>query len=908
MREPIGFMAKAPVSEWNKRIGVDYPGVFKALLKAALAAATANAPGAISAAIDGFFAFGLEDAKRPPEELAWLLIRRALARAMAELTVEAARRHGTPLQDKDELVAALDQALDGANIWIDPAFFDRPAEHRIVEAVKPQFHKWLVALGLNEAEANSVNHRLGAYLTFALRREWAEHAEYAPLEAEFQKYENRFANADARERAWIRNADYLQRLIREPVFEEAFGLEQIYVPLRAWYKAPSKSARRGSRPEGNHEEMPRGPIVIDLGEHLDNWLDEGDRKDSLRVICGGPGSGKTSVAKIWAAKLARDGKRVLYVPLHRLDIRGDVPDVQTMLWEYLSDLRVLPSDPLDAKEGEARLLLIFDGLDELAMQGRAGQEVTRSFVDAVTQKVDRINERDERLVQVVLGGRDIVVEAARVTEHKVLHVLPYHGGHPKQFEDPKELLKSEDYGCDHWWRQFGEVTGEGYEGIPDPLQNDQLSDITAQPLLNYLLALGYRRGKLDFSTAPNLNLIYRDLLDSVYERPWGPATHPTKKVLSYDEFDQLLDELGLAAWHGAGRMFTESQVEQACQKAGLSEQLSAFKEGARAGAISLLAAFYFRQAHKIEGERTFEFTHKSFGEYLTARRIARWMEDIHEERARNRQNRQRGWSEEVALVKWVEITGPTALDHDLLEFLKREVALSDRETVKARQKVFVELLGDGLSHGLPMHRLQLPTFLEMTRQARNAEEALLAALHACAEKTEEQSEVDWPSTVAFGTMIKRVQGQRDRAGPLFVNECLGRLELVGHYLSNTDFVGAHLRFCNLEHTTLAQALLWRADLAGTKLLGANLFQANCTGANLKGANLKQVRLGGANLQGADLQEANLQGADSKGRTSKRRTSKGRTSKRRTSTRRTLEGRTSARRTSLEFGDSMRRTA
>jgi hypothetical protein len=175
-----------------------------------------------------------KDAKRPPAELAWLLTRRALARAMAELTVEATRRHGTRLQEKDELVADLDRALDGTEIWIDPEFFDRPAEHPIVAAVKPQFHEWLVGLGLNAVEAASVNHRLGAYFTFALPHEWAEHPEYAPLESEFQKYENRFAMADARERAWIRNADYLQRLICEPVFDEAFGLEQVYVPLRAW--------------------------------------------------------------------------------------------------------------------------------------------------------------------------------------------------------------------------------------------------------------------------------------------------------------------------------------------------------------------------------------------------------------------------------------------------------------------------------------------------------------------------------------------------------------------------------------------------------------------------------------------------------------------------------------------------
>ena len=276
--QPLGFHAKAPLSAWNQRLGVDYPGVFKALLKAALAAATANAPGAISAAIDGFFAFKVEDAKRPPEELAWLLTRRSLARAMAKLTVEASRRHGTPLQDKDELIAALDKALDGVEIWIDPDFFDRPAEHPILDAVKPQFYNWLMSLGLNAAEATAVNNRLGAYFTFAIRREWAEHAEYALLEAALQKYDNVFANADARERAWIRNAEYLQRLIREPVFDEAFGLEQIYVPLRAWYQdAAAKPSRHGRMPDEHAEDiLPQ--LVVDLEKHLNEWLNNADRK------------------------------------------------------------------------------------------------------------------------------------------------------------------------------------------------------------------------------------------------------------------------------------------------------------------------------------------------------------------------------------------------------------------------------------------------------------------------------------------------------------------------------------------------------------------------------------------------------------------------------------------------------
>jgi uncharacterized protein YjbI with pentapeptide repeats len=388
--------------------------------------------------------------------------------------------------------------------------------------------------------------------------------------------------------------------------------------------------------------------------------------------------------------------------------------------------------------------------------------------------------------------------------------------------------------------------------VPEPLKQDALAEVTAQPLLNYLLALSYRRGKLDFSTAPNLNLIYRDLLDAVYERPWGPAAHPTKKVLSREEFDHLLDELGLAAWHGAGRTFTETQAEQACQQAGLGDQLSTFKEGARAGAISLLAAFYFRQAQRIEGERTFEFTHKSFGEYLTARRLVRQVEDIHEERARNRKNRQRGWSEEQALIKWVEFTGPTALDYELLVFIRREVGLGEHDVIQEWQKSFAELLSDQLQHGLPMHRLldrlRPSTFKEMTRQARNAEEALLAVHFCCGSITKSLSTVVWPNPTALRSLLARLE----RASLAF--ECLGWLDAAEQRL-----FWAYLGFANLEGMNLAGSECFGAGIYGANLIEANLMDADVTHAELSRADLR-----GANLQGAILVEADLEGADLEG--------------------------------------------
>ena len=169
------------------------------------------------------------------------------------------------------------------------------------------------------------------------------------------------------------------------------------------------------------------------------------------------------------------------------------------------------------------------------MQGRAGQEVARSFVEALGAKLDNLNDPGRerpRLVQVILGGRDIAVQAARLPIEKVLHVLPYHGSNPDDFDAAQKLLKRTDRGCDRWWQRYGELTGEDYNGLPEALHNERLEDITAQPLLNYLLALSYRRGKLDFSRSPSRNEIYRDLLDAVHERPWGEGAHPSKSQLT----------------------------------------------------------------------------------------------------------------------------------------------------------------------------------------------------------------------------------------------------------------------------------------------------------------------------------------------------------------------------------------
>src|SRR5262249_26442798 len=159
-----------------------------------------------------------------------------------------------------------------------------------------------------------------------------------------------------------------------------------------------------------------------------------------------------------------------------------------------------------------------------------------------------------------------------------------------------------------------------------------------------------------------------------------------------------------------------------------------------------------------------EFTHKSFGEYLTACRIIRELKLVHEELSRRDTGHEGGFDELQSLERWVDLCGPSEITHELHRFLKHELATRSIQDARAWQKLCVRLINHLLRHGMPMEKLSpLPTFKELDRQARNAEESLLAVLNACAERAETISDISWPERTSFGSWHSRISQQRDGA-------------------------------------------------------------------------------------------------------------------------------------------------
>lgn len=873
MSNESGLSVSKPVAVWNKykSINADFKELFKSLGKAAINTALGKWDSVATDIVDASTALGLAET---PAEVAYLLIYRALIQAMVSL-VEGNKELLTETPNMEEIGVIgnyrLDLSVENMELRIDQEFFKHPKNLPIVEAIKVPFAQWLAGFGVTPAQAETISHRLPTYFVFALHEEWAKHPDkYACLKDELN---TPFTKANQREQAWQRYSAWLQKQVEEPMFLEAFGLKQVYVSACAYYKDKIANNKEEDFERRLTADKQHQRIVVNLESELHTWLNQADRNDAIRIISGGPGSGKSSFAKIFAAQVAEKGNiKVLFIPLHQFNPSDDLVD---SVGDFInSDIYgIIAPNPLLAENAEQRLLIIFDGLDELAMQGKIAAEVAQQFVREVQRKVDRFNSRETRL-QVLISGRELVVQANSSEfrqPRQILYILPYFVAEKDRsnYIDAENLLTEDKRQL--WWQKYSKVKGYTYTGLPPELDQGNLTEITAQPLLNYLVALSFVRGEVKFAQDSNLNFIYRDLLKAVYERGWERYPHPSLQGIEEKDFIRILEEIALASWHGDGRTTTVKDIETHCDNSGLKHLLEIFQEGAKLGVTRLLTAFYFRQSGIKESEKTFEFTHKSFGEYLTAKRIVREVQLIHRKLEARKKDPDEGWDEREALKRWAILCGASPMDEYIFNFVIDEIKLQNLSDVGNWQQTLCHLIGFMLRQGMPMELLNpRPNFQEENRQARNAEEGLLTMLNAFARVTKNQSKIEWHSPEAFGTWISRLQGQRvDIDADVFCLKCLSFLNLQGCVLVLKDFYEANLFRVNLEGANLFGTNLVRADLKGSNLLGAhleavNLLAADLEGSNLLGAHLEQASLKWAHLKGANLEKANLFMADLEG--------------------------------------------
>lgn len=788
-----------------------------------------------------------------------------------------------------ELSAILTDYFEQLDVGITAEFFQRPQQLPLLQEFGKSLQQWLIGLGLTISQAQALAQRLPDRFALELHSEWLK--EPGRYESITTAVQTPFTQAAQQQRCWLQYHAWLREQVNQRMFAEAFSLQSVYVPLRAYYEEKPKEPQNRSVTDTEQKSKKH---VVNLQTELVDWVNHFNPDDAIRLLSGGPGCGKSSFCKMFAAHIAEHSAvKVLFVPLHLFDFSADLIN---SVERFIAQDPYLIGSPLDAKHGEARLLVIFDGLDEISMQGKAAAQGAQDFIAKVLNNLNRTSLQRK----FIISGRDLVVQDNAnkfLNPKQILHILPYFVDERERehYQDPQKLLDEDQR--QQWWHNYGKASGKAYAEMPTALASKNLTEITRWPLLNYLVALSFDRQQLDFDAATTLNQIYSDLLKAVYERQYEGNNRIHQGTGSLDEknFCRILEEIALAVWHGNGRTTTVEYIQSRCQNNNLLRYLEDFQEGAEKGVTRLLTAFYFRQSGEVKGDKTFEFTHKSFGEYLISCRLVRMLDVVQSEWQRHEDDPDLGMDLRKILIHWAEIFGPTTIDNYLYPFLQNQVALAKPEKINQWQHLLCRLIESAIGHGMPMEKLNLHSFQEMFRQSCNAEMALFAMHSACAKNSQTVSKIQWPSEYAFDNCMNRLRSIENGAP----SEYLAFLDLSYKYLGwqilfdadlsyaklnnieafgivlifakliNIDAEGANFGFshledanlqrANLERASLVEARLENANFTGANLIEADLEKANLTGANFSGANLENANLKGVNREGANFIGANLKG-------------------------------------------------
>lgn len=852
------------ISEWNRLLNVNAKDIFNDLASIGVSLATQNYWDVGKASLS-VFTGGLSKRNDKPEHRAYLLLYGAIRQSLVRLIMESGRilREGIKIKYEatafQKLVDRIDLSFESEEISIDEDFFARPEQHRIFQLVKPLVLTWLEGLGLKKVVAKQICNRWDYLYVCMIDTLLSDESEY------FQTLKAKTDRSPSQKRLWARHL-YNESLIAQwsaPVFDEPFGLQDIFIQLNACFPIDEKEKstfRRRYR-------------VVDAEKHIWDWLQDSQPAFRSMILHGGPGSGKSSLMKRIVRRLAEEDDRKFYlIPLQFFKFPSGVAGG---IKDWIGNQKFLEGkeDPMDPSLlGTAcKTVFIFDGLDELSRTGNSGKAVAQEFMTRLGEFLSEVNARKEDWdFRAIVTGRDLVVqetsEGAYVEMGRKIELLPYQVDQNSDdwknydFSEGQKLLSTDLRS--RWWKQFWKAKGERKTDIPEELSAEGYESLTCQPLLSYLLARAYCRGQLDNTTRENINIVYERLIEDVRRREWGGEEGFKHAKIEAQDFKRLLEELAVAAWHGGDvRATTMAAFEQRCTAKELQKLLKNLSGTGESHPSDLMVSFFSRKVGTDhEGEALIEFTHKSFGEYLVASRIVSLVEYIDEA------SKSTFYPEDQALKDWLALVSREAMTEYIWEFLEREVKLKFhvRSEAAARlQSNLSALFSRCINEGFDLKLLDEKMSLGVLKAEQNAQSSLLLTIAAFAKVSGKRSMIEWRGPDHPKMVLSKLMSW---GSELILQGLYGLQFAFRSDLTNMNFREADLEFssligANLERSDLSKANLSGADLSNANLTRAFLIDAKLTGANLRYANLRDVVAHSVDFRYSEMYKAKLQGLD-----------------------------------------------
>ncbi len=373
------------------------------------------------------------------------------------------------------------------------------------------------------------------------------------------------------------------------------------------------------------EEWTARPVHSDLGPFLMRHLESPYSVETPLLILGHPGSGKSLLTQVIAARLAYPQYTTVRVELR--DVNPDT-DIQAQIEAQIRKNTGRDINWADWVDHLAMNppIVILDGYDELL------QATGKLFADYLDQ-VRRFQHREavqHRPVRVIVTSRLTLIDKAIVPPGATIVRL-------EEFDDERREA----------WTAVWNAHNSGYfqQARIRPFKlptNDKIIQLAEQPLLLLMLALYDSNGN-KLSSQPNIDqtLLYEQLLARFIERErskgaGGAEFTGLPEADRKAEIDQEMEHLGVAAIG----MFNRQDVK--IRRDELNADLRYFEaeqdrvaDGTRrmSQADLLLGSFFFihesrsrvadDSAEALKGSAAFEFLHNTFGEFLAADFILR---------------------------------------------------------------------------------------------------------------------------------------------------------------------------------------------------------------------------------------------------------------------------------------------
>jgi hypothetical protein len=358
------------------------------------------------------------------------------------------------------------------------------------------------------------------------------------------------------------------------------------------------------------------PAADDLGPFLLRYLESAYSTRTPLLILGHPGSGKSLLTQVLAARLAYPAYTTVRVKLR--DVSSS-PDIQRQVEQQIHDdtgedvrwpqfARSLPTPPV----------VILDGYDELL---QATGSTQADYLDRVRQFQDREAEL-RRPVRVIVTSRITLIDKVSIPAHATIVRL-------------EEFDKQRRQAWTTVWndRNRGYFAEAGVHRFQLP-GNPKLTELAGQPLLLLMLAI-YDSAGNQLRNSPDIDQtrLYHELITRFVRRELEKDAEGFGKLPPDDQKGQVARELGRLGVAAIG-MFNRHAV--AIRREDLNRDLAFFKAERAAPANGprplsqaelLVGSFLFIHESRSRpadpgdasaGPATYEFLHKTFGEFLTA--------------------------------------------------------------------------------------------------------------------------------------------------------------------------------------------------------------------------------------------------------------------------------------------------